>query len=188
MVAEVAGRVSQSWARRRCCMIQLSVRSTTHRRMTTEKPATWCTYAAGPVFDDLRTASIDFDDVVATLAAEGVETFQTSWKELLASVSEARKRAPATLDALGTRKHTGEIIKQIAEIDEAEIASPPFAASPDDDMCGHGSAGLRHFTSSRRLRMSVHPADFGRIDAGAAAVSVGESQHCSYMDVTPRTR
>ena len=48
------------------------------------------TYAqARQVFEDLRAAGIDFDDVVATLEAEGVEKFQTSWKELLDSVSGA---------------------------------------------------------------------------------------------------
>ena len=45
--------------------------------------------AARQVFDDLRTAGIDFDDVVATLEDDGVQKFQTSWTELLASVSEA---------------------------------------------------------------------------------------------------
>jgi transaldolase len=46
------------------------------------------TYAqARQVFDDLRAAGIDFDDAVAALEAEGVEKFQTSWKELLDSVS-----------------------------------------------------------------------------------------------------
>jgi transaldolase len=44
---------------------------------------------ARQVFDDLRSMGIDFDDVVATLEADGVEKFQTSWKELLDSVSGA---------------------------------------------------------------------------------------------------
>jgi transaldolase len=44
---------------------------------------------AQQVFDDLRAMGVDFDDVVATLEADGVEKFQTSWKELLDSVSGA---------------------------------------------------------------------------------------------------
>ena len=48
------------------------------------------TYAqARQVFEDLRAAGVDFDDAVAALEADGVEKFQTSWKELLDSVSGA---------------------------------------------------------------------------------------------------
>src|SRR5918912_6012 len=39
--------------------------------------------SAQQVFNDLRAAGVDFDDVVATLEADGVEKFQTSWRELL---------------------------------------------------------------------------------------------------------
>ncbi len=41
------------------------------------------------VFDDLRAVGVDFEDVVTALEADGVEKFQTSWKELLESVSGA---------------------------------------------------------------------------------------------------
>ena len=44
---------------------------------------------AHQVFDDLRAVGVDFDDVVAALETDGVEKFQTSWKELLDSVSGA---------------------------------------------------------------------------------------------------
>ncbi len=44
---------------------------------------------ARQVFDDLRAVGVDFDDVAAALEADGVEKFQTSWKELLDSVSGA---------------------------------------------------------------------------------------------------
>jgi transaldolase len=41
------------------------------------------------VFEDLRAVGVDLDDVVAALEADGVEKFQTSWKELLDSVADA---------------------------------------------------------------------------------------------------
>jgi transaldolase len=44
---------------------------------------------AQQVFEDLRAVGVDFDDVVAALEADGVEKFQTSWKELIDSVSGA---------------------------------------------------------------------------------------------------
>jgi transaldolase len=44
---------------------------------------------ARQVFEDLRAVGVDFTDVVAALEADGVEKFQTSWRELLDSVSAA---------------------------------------------------------------------------------------------------
>jgi transaldolase len=42
---------------------------------------------ARQVFEELRAVGVDFDDVIAALEADGVEKFQTSWQELLDSVS-----------------------------------------------------------------------------------------------------
>ncbi|MGZ4631656.1 MAG: transaldolase [Actinomycetes bacterium] len=50
---------------------------------------------AQKVFDDLRTAGIDYDDVVQVLEDEGVEKFETSWKELLDSTKAELKRLAA---------------------------------------------------------------------------------------------
>ena len=41
---------------------------------------------AAKVFDHLAKAGIDFNDVTDTLEREGVEKFEASWIELLASV------------------------------------------------------------------------------------------------------
>jgi len=40
------------------------------------------------VFDRLAVLGVDYDDVVQVLEDEGVEKFETSWRELLAQVSE----------------------------------------------------------------------------------------------------
>ena len=44
---------------------------------------------AREVLDRLATVGVDYDEVVTTLEADGVEKFQSSWRELLASVSAA---------------------------------------------------------------------------------------------------
>jgi len=44
--------------------------------------------SARGVLDDLRSAGIDYDEVVALLEREGVTKFEDSWGELLASVQE----------------------------------------------------------------------------------------------------
>ncbi|MEV1287497.1 transaldolase [Micromonospora sp. NPDC049679] len=49
--------------------------------------------AARKVLDDLRAVGVDFDDAVATLEREGVEKFETSWRELLAGVRESLEAA-----------------------------------------------------------------------------------------------
>ena len=45
---------------------------------------------ARKVFDDLKAAGIDYDDVVETLEREGVEKFAKSFKELFADVESKR--------------------------------------------------------------------------------------------------
>ena len=45
------------------------------------------TYAeARKVIDDLEAAGVSYEDVVAVLETEGVDKFEVSWNELLASV------------------------------------------------------------------------------------------------------
>lgn len=48
---------------------------------------------AQKVFDDLKAAGIDYDDVTATLEKEGVEKFIVSWNELLDTVTAALEAA-----------------------------------------------------------------------------------------------
>jgi transaldolase len=50
---------------------------------------------AHAVLDDLKTAGIDYDEVVDLLEREGVQKFEDSWAELLTSVSEQLARARA---------------------------------------------------------------------------------------------
>ena len=50
---------------------------------------------AQKVFDDLRAAGIDYDDVVQVLEDEGVEKFETSWNELLESTKAELTRLAA---------------------------------------------------------------------------------------------
>jgi transaldolase len=46
--------------------------------------------AAHKVFEDLRNAGIDYDDVVETLEREGVQKFSDSFEELLDGIKEKR--------------------------------------------------------------------------------------------------
>ncbi|MEV6348608.1 transaldolase [Actinoplanes sp. NPDC051851] len=48
---------------------------------------------AKKVFADLKGVGIDFDDVVKVLEDEGVEKFESSWKELLEGVTKSLKAA-----------------------------------------------------------------------------------------------
>ena len=52
--------------------------------------------AARKLFEDLRAAGIDYDDVSETLAREGVEKFAHSFEELLDGIRSKRgELAPA---------------------------------------------------------------------------------------------
>jgi transaldolase len=44
---------------------------------------------------DLKAAGIDYDDVIAVLEREGVEKFEASWNELLATVQGQLDQAKA---------------------------------------------------------------------------------------------
>jgi transaldolase len=50
---------------------------------------------AQQVFDDLKAAGIDIDDVTEVLEKEGVDKFEVSWQELLDSVQEQLDKARA---------------------------------------------------------------------------------------------
>ncbi|MFI1987929.1 transaldolase [Actinoplanes sp. NPDC020271] len=53
---------------------------------------------AKKVFADLAAAGIDFDDVVKVLEEEGVEKFESAWKDLLEGVTKSLKAASAGAD------------------------------------------------------------------------------------------
>jgi transaldolase len=50
---------------------------------------------AQQVLDELKAAGIDYDEVVELLEREGVEKFEASWNELIASVTDQLKKATA---------------------------------------------------------------------------------------------
>jgi transaldolase len=50
---------------------------------------------AKKVFADLAAAGVDFDDVVKVLEEEGVEKFESAWKDLLEGVTKSLKAASA---------------------------------------------------------------------------------------------
>jgi transaldolase len=50
---------------------------------------------ARKLFDDLKEAGIDYDDVVAVLEKEGVEKFAKSFRELFSDVEDKRDRLVA---------------------------------------------------------------------------------------------
>ena len=51
---------------------------------------------------DLASAGIDMDDVVQVLEDEGVEKFETSWNDLLASTKSELERLAKEADAGAT--------------------------------------------------------------------------------------
>ena len=55
--------------------------------------------AAHKVFADLAAAGIDFDDVVKVLESEGVDKFESAWKELLEGVDKSLKAASSGSDS-----------------------------------------------------------------------------------------
>ncbi len=62
---------------------------------------------AQQVLDDLAAVGIDYDDVVDLLEAEGVEKFETSWNELIESVTGELERFGAEIAADGATKPAG---------------------------------------------------------------------------------
>jgi transaldolase len=56
--------------------------------------------AATGVMDALAAVGIDYDDVVALLEVEGLDKFEKSWGELLASVTDELERAKAAAGSL----------------------------------------------------------------------------------------
>ena len=50
---------------------------------------------AKQLFDDLREAGVDYDDVTDTLEREGVQKFADSFEELLAGIREKRAELAA---------------------------------------------------------------------------------------------
>lgn len=64
--------------------------------------------AAQQVLDDLKAAGIDYDDVVQQLEVEGVQKFEDSWDELIASVTEQLEKAGADVAADGATDPAGD--------------------------------------------------------------------------------
>ena len=71
---------------------------------------------AQQVLDALAALGVDYDDVVQVLEDEGVEKFETSWNELIASVTAELEKFGASVDAQGSSSPAG---------------SGPAAASPE---------------------------------------------------------
>nr|WP_294501940.1 transaldolase [uncultured Rhodopila sp.] len=63
--------------------------------------------AARKVIEDLRGAGVDIADVADVLEQQGVESFEKSWEELIASVTEQIEKAGATVMAAGAVKPAG---------------------------------------------------------------------------------
>ena len=62
---------------------------------------------AQQVLDDLATAGIDYDDVVALLEVEGVGKFEQAWTSLIESVTEQLAKAGADVGAHGSTNPAG---------------------------------------------------------------------------------
>ncbi len=58
--------------------------------------------------DASRDAGIDYDDVFAVLEREGVQKFESSWDELIASVTDQLERAGADVDRTGSTTPAGQ--------------------------------------------------------------------------------
>jgi transaldolase len=66
------------------------------------------TYAAShALMDDLRRLGVDVADVADLLECQGVESFEKSWEELIASVTEQIEKAGATVLDAGAVKPAG---------------------------------------------------------------------------------
>ena len=58
---------------------------------------------AAAVLDRLAAVGVDYDDVVDLLEREGVEKFEKSWEELLATVRDELERAAARNEGEGNQ-------------------------------------------------------------------------------------
>ena len=84
-------------------------RPSTRSATTARSPATRSgrtTTTPSQVMKDLADAGIDYDDVIATLEKEGVEKFEKSWDELLATVTDNLKE-PGSSDQLERGRSDG---------------------------------------------------------------------------------
>ena len=64
--------------------------------------------AAQQVLSDLKAAGIDYDDVVNLLEREGVEKFEDSWNDLIASVTDQLEKAGADISPGGAASPAGD--------------------------------------------------------------------------------
>ncbi|MDT7570807.1 MAG: transaldolase [Actinomycetota bacterium] len=62
---------------------------------------------AQKLLDDLKTAGIDYDDVVEQLEVEGVQKFEDAWNELIESVTANLEKAGASVGADGGTSPAG---------------------------------------------------------------------------------
>jgi transaldolase len=62
---------------------------------------------ARKVIEDLRTAGIDIGDVADVLEKQGVASFEQSWEELIASVTQQIERAGGSVTQDGAVKPAG---------------------------------------------------------------------------------
>jgi transaldolase len=60
------------------------------------------------VLEDLKGAGIDYDEIVGLLEREGVDKFEASWDELIASVTDQLEKAGADVGASGASSPAGE--------------------------------------------------------------------------------
>jgi transaldolase len=67
-----------------------------------------CYAEAQQVLDELKAAGIDYDDVVSVLEREGVQKFEDSWNELIASVTEQLEKAGADILPTGAARPAGD--------------------------------------------------------------------------------
>jgi transaldolase len=63
---------------------------------------------AQQVLDELKAAGVDYDDVVGVLEREGVQKFEDSWNELIASVTEHLEKAGAEITPGGATRPAGQ--------------------------------------------------------------------------------
>ena len=63
---------------------------------------------AQQVLDDLKTAGIDYEDVVTLLEREGVQKFEDSWNDLIASVTDQLEKAGADIAPSGAARPAGD--------------------------------------------------------------------------------
>ncbi len=64
--------------------------------------------SAQQVLDDLKSAGIDYDDVVQVLEDEGLEKFEQAWGDLIESVTDQLEKAGADVSSTGSTTPAGE--------------------------------------------------------------------------------